>query len=247
VIELPPWTYTGQDAQRTVAHGPDLIDLVATSVPAGGEAHAADRARLGDLRVDAEEVRGRAAAGDGLADAVREVVRLRDEAAAVVREAGVLGPDAEGVVSHLAISDGGVPKRSVDEVEVGWRGVVGDRQAARQHHGRPWQALCLWSTEVIDDFVAQGDPLAPGRAGENITLTGLPWDRVRPGVRLRVGTVLCDVWAYALPCKKNAQWFADRRFDRMHHRHGPVSRVYAQVLEPGTIAVGDAATLLTGA
>ena len=245
MIELPPWTFTEQDAHRTIEHGPDLVDLLAASVP-GDEAHADVRSRLTELRDRAGEARARAAAPDALTDALRDVVAVREEAAAVVREAGVLGPDAEGVVSHLALSDGGVPKRSVEEVEVGWRGVVGDRQAARQHHGRPWQALCLWSTEVIDDFVAQGDPLAPGLAGENITVTGLPWERVRPGVRLRIGTVLCDVWAYALPCTKNAPWFADRRFDRMHHRHGPVSRVYAQVLEPGTIAVGDTAVLLTG-
>ena len=250
MIELPPWTFTEQDAHRTVEHGPDLIDLVAAAVPDDDAEHDAVRARLAGLRARAQEALADAAAPDAPPDAavaaLRTVVALRDEAAAAVREAGVLGPDAEGVVSHLAVSDGGVPKRSVEEVEVGWRGVIGDRQAARQHHGRPWQALCLWSTEVIDDFVAQGDPLAPGLAGENITVTGLPWERVRPGVRLRIGTVLCDVWAYALPCKKNAQWFADRRFDRMHHRHGPVSRVYAQVMEPGTIAVGDTVTLLTG-
>jgi MOSC domain-containing protein YiiM len=29
----------------------------------------------------------------------------------------------------------------------------------------------------------------------------------------------------------------------MHHDRGPVSRVYASVLEPGRITVGDAATL----
>ena len=193
VIELPPWTFTEQDAHRTVEHGPDLIDLVAAAVPDGTPDHDAVRARLAGLRARAQEALAAAAAPDAPPDAavaaLRTVVALRDEAAAAVREAGVLGPDAEGVVSHLAVSDGGVPKRSVEEVEVGWRGVVGDRQAARQHHGRPWQALCLWSTEVIDDFVAQGDPLAPGLAGENITVTGLPWERVRPGVRLRVGTV----------------------------------------------------------
>jgi hypothetical protein len=29
----------------------------------------------------------------------------------------------------------------------------------------------------------------------------------------------------------------------MHHERGPVSRVYATVLQPGVIAVGDAAVL----
>jgi MOSC domain-containing protein YiiM len=51
------------------------------------------------------------------------------------------------------------------------------------------------------------------------------------------------VSAYATPCKKNAAWFLDGRFGLMHERHGPVSRVYATVLEPGAVAVGDAVTL----
>ena len=116
--------------------------------------------------------------------------------------------------------------------------MLGDRQADRDNHGRPWQALCLWSTEVIDDFRAEGHPLAPGLAGENVTITGLPWARVRPGVQLRLGDVLAEVSAYAVPCRKNAAWFVDGRFDAMHHRHGPRSRVYATVLEPGTITHG---------
>jgi MOSC domain-containing protein YiiM len=62
-------------------------------------------------------------------------------------------------------------------------------------------------------------------------------------VRLRIGTVLCEASAYALPCRHNARWFSDGRFDRMHHREGPVSRVYATVLEQGSISPGDAAIL----
>ena len=132
-----------------------------------------------------------------------------------------------------------MPKAAVPEVAVDWRGVVGDRQAARQHHGRPWQALCLWSREVIDALNADGHRLRPGAAGENITIEDLPWADVRPGVRLRIGTVLCEASAYAEPCSKNAQWFAGGDFRAMHASKGPVSRVYATVLEPGRIATGD--------
>ena len=59
----------------------------------------------------------------------------------------------------------------------------------------------------------------------------------------RVGTVLCEVSAYALPCASNKPWFIDGDFHVMHHERGPVSRVYATVLEPGRIAVGDPAIL----
>lgn len=128
-------------------------------------------------------------------------------------------------------------------VEVTWGGVVGDRQATRRHHGRPWQALSLWSGEVIAALAAAGHPVTPGSAGENITLTGLDWSRVVPGARLRLGTVCAEVSAYAIPCKQIAGSFADGRFARIHHRFGPVSRVYATVLEPGSISLDDRAVL----
>ena len=49
--------------------------------------------------------------------------------------------------------------------------------------------------------------------------------------------------SYAVPCRHLAQWFTDGRFDRIHHRNGPLSRVYATVLEPGEVATGDDAVL----
>jgi MOSC domain-containing protein YiiM len=146
-------------------------------------------------------------------------------------------------VVQLSVSAGGVPKHPIQAADVTWKGMFGDRQATRLHHGRPWQALCIWSAEVIVDFQRAGHPLAAGRAGENITISGLPWAEVRPGVRLRIGTVLCEVSCYSLPCTNNAPWFLGGDFRLMHHERGPVSRVYATVLEPGHIATGDPAIL----
>ena len=99
------------------------------------------------------------------------------------------------------------------------------------------------TTDVIDALHAQGHPIAPGLAGENITLSGLAWADVRAGVRLRLGDVLCEVSAYALPCFQNKPWFVDGEFEVMHHERGNVSRVYATVLEPGSIAMGQPAVL----
>ena len=93
---------------------------------------------------------------------------------------------------------------------------------------------------MIDDFRADGHPLEPGRAGENITIRGLPWGEVRAGVRLQIGSVLCEVSAFALPCKSNSPWFIDGDFNLMHHERGPVT-VYATVLQPGRVAVSDVA------
>lgn len=154
---------------------------------------------------------------------------------------GAGAPTQEGTVVQVNASDGGVPKRPVKVAEVGDRGLVGDRQADRKHHGRPLQALCLWSLEVIEALQAEGHPVEAGAAGENLTLAGLDWSSLRPGTQLLIGDVLAEVSAWATPCAKNAQWFAAGDFKRMdHERHPGWSRAYAWVREPGTIRAGDA-------
>jgi hypothetical protein len=183
--------------------------------------------------------------GDGGGDGMLEAAWLGlrsiavsmadDELAGVVIEPGVL--------DQISISAGGVPKSAVQTAEVDRSGVRGDLHNSRIHHGRPWQALCLWSSEVIEDFVAAGHDLAPGAAGENLTIGGLDWDLVRPGVVVGIGEMRCEVSSYAVPCSKNARWFSGGDVDAMHHRHGPVSRVYATVVEPGPVAIGDAVLL----
>jgi MOSC domain-containing protein YiiM len=225
MISLGPYTFTTTDAQRTVSNADVVLDLYA----AGRDAAVVDALRptlTGDLEHDLERVwTAWTAAGPAL------------------RAAGELPDRQQGSVVQLNLSSGGLPKLPVDTAEVDWTGVVGDRQHTRMHHGRPWQALCLWSLEVIDAFRADGHPIAPGLAGENITVSGLHWPDVRPGVRIRVGAVLCEISSYAIPCSQNTDWFLDGEFTLMHHDRGPVSRVYATVLEPGRIATGDAAIL----
>lgn len=238
MIHLGPYRFSPTDARKTLAHADDLFDLLAEGLPVPA-AHAE--------RIDAHRATALAVVGDRSApdeERLRAVWDGWQAAAAVLRASGALGRTATGTVAHLAAGGGGVPKPLVPSVEVGFGGVVGDRQRTRRHHGRPWQALCLWSTEAVAAVARPGDDLAPGHCGENIGLTGVPWDRVRPGARLRIGTVTCELWAWALPCRTIARWFEGRQPDRIHHRHGPVSRIYAAVLEPGHIAVGDEAVLL---
>lgn len=160
-------------------------------------------------------------------------------------DAAARGTSAPGVIAGLFLSDGGVPKTAVDSVEVGYRGVMGDRQATRQHHGRPWQALCLWSTDVVASHAAAGHPIRPGSAGENVSIRGVDWSAWRPGERIRLGEVEATISAYAIPCTKNARWFADGNYERMSHERSDGSRLYAFVNRPGRISVGDRAVLQT--
>lgn len=145
-----------------------------------------------------------------------------------------------GVVHQINRSSGGVPKTAVPTAEIGRRGLVGDVQAARAHHGRPWQAVSLWSSDVIEALVAEGHPIVPGAAGENLTLAGLDWSTLQAGAILEIGPVRLQLSAPAVPCAKNNQWFADGDSRRMDHDlHPGWSRWYATVLTPGPINEGD--------
>ncbi len=163
--------------------------------------------------------------------------------AAARHEAGDV-VEMTGSVLQISASGGGVPKLAVDTADIGHRGVLGDVQAARQHHGRPWQALCLYSAERIEELNNEGHQLVPGAIGENLTITGVDWERMRSGLTMRIGEVTCVITAPAVPCAKNNRWFADGRSTRVSHDlHPGWSRWYASVLAPGTVSTGDAVAL----
>ena len=226
MYSVGPYQFTETDAERTVHFADQVFDLYAEGRDASVIEHLRPTAPTGELAAD-----------------LAAVWTSWMSAGPALRDAGQLPGRAEGTVTQLSVSLGGLPKLPVEAADVTWKGMNGDRQATRFHHGRPWQALCIWSAEVIDDFRRAGHNIAAGRAGENITISGLPWGDVRAGVRLRVGEVLCEVSCYALPCASNKPWFIDGDFRVIHHHCGPVSRVYATVLEPGRVSVGDGAVL----
>jgi MOSC domain-containing protein YiiM len=146
-----------------------------------------------------------------------------------------------GVIGQVSISKGGVPKLAVAEAEVTPGGVGGDRQRDQRHHGGPERAVCLFSLEVIERLRAEGHPIAPGTAGENITVSGVDWTLVQPGVRLRLGAAaLVEVTRFTTPCVNIAGSFAEGEYGRILEQvHPGESRVYARVLTPGRVRPGD--------
>ena len=149
-----------------------------------------------------------------------------------------------GRIHQISASNGGVPKLPLEEAAVDVNGVTVDRQADRRNHGGPERALCLYALERIEALRAEGHPIDPGSAGENVTTEGIDWDLVTPGSQLRLGEVEIEVTKYTEPCWKNAAWFADGDFTRMGQKpHPGWSRVYARVLSGGAIRPGDAVTL----
>ena len=148
---------------------------------------------------------------------------------------------ATGVVVSLNRSQGGVPKRVVEEAFVDSHGLEGDRQRNLKYHGGPDRALCLYSAERIEALQAEGHPIAPGTTGENVTIGGLPWDRMVPGVRLRIGAAIAELTSFADPCRTIRDSFIGGRSGRISQKaHPGWSRVYARVVEGGGVRVGDA-------
>lgn len=153
---------------------------------------------------------------------------------------------ATGRIVQISVSQGGVPKLPVESAEVTPQGVAGDRQKDLRYHGGPDRAVCLWSFEVIQTLQQQGHPIAPGSAGENITLAGFDWGTLKPGTKIQLGSDLqLEITDYAPPCRTTMNCFADRKFSRISQKHYPgSSRLYARVLTGGVIRPGDEAVLL---
>jgi len=144
-------------------------------------------------------------------------------------------------VHQVSLSDGGVPKQAVPFAQVTVEGVTGDRQRNRKYHGGRARAVCLFSLEVIDALRAEGHTIRPGSAGENVTLAGLDWPRLKPGDRLTIGDrVRLEITSYTEPCRQNARWFKDGDYGRIaQEQHPGWSRLYAQVLAEGSVREGD--------
>jgi MOSC domain-containing protein YiiM len=144
-------------------------------------------------------------------------------------------------VHQINISDGGVPKRPVLEAKITEQGLGGDRQRNLSVHGGPDRAVCLFSLELIERLQDEGHSIDAGLSGENLTLAGVEWELIKPGVELSVGPeVRLAVTSYTAPCSHNAQWFRDRDHQRISQKRNPGwSRVYAKVLRTGMVTPGD--------
>lgn len=141
---------------------------------------------------------------------------------------------------------GGVPKHPVPAAELTSDGVAGDMQRDREHHGGPSRAVSLFASERIAALRAEGHPIAPGSAGENLTISGIDWDAVAAGDRLRVGDwVELQITGYAAPCDTIGESFIDGEFRRISQKlHPGWSRLYARVISPGEVRPGDIVEVL---
>jgi MOSC domain-containing protein YiiM len=151
-------------------------------------------------------------------------------------------------IFQLNRSPGGLPKLGVREAEVNEFGLIGDDHNFPQIHGGPERALCLYSLELILELQAEGHSIFPGAVGENVTISGLNWNRMIPGQRLALGEeVVIEITTYTSPCNSIEDIFCDGKYQRISQKiHPGYSRVYARVLQPGRLVAGQIVQLLNG-
>lgn len=140
---------------------------------------------------------------------------------------------------------GGAPKLRVESARLGHERVEGDKQRYLKFHGGPMRAVCLFSTEVIEGLKTEGHPIYPGATGENLTISGLDWNQVTPGVQLQLGEAVVEVTDYTTPCKNIAHAFESGDFMRISQKKFPgQSRVYGKILVEAVVYEGDPVSII---
>ncbi|MGH9406320.1 MAG: MOSC domain-containing protein [Terriglobia bacterium] len=145
-----------------------------------------------------------------------------------------------GVLASINLSAGGIPKLAAPEGLITARGLAGDRQRDCIFHGGRDRAIVIYCLEIIEALQREGHPIRAGSAGENLTVTGLDWNLVAPGVLVTVGEVTLLVTKYCTPCYKIRGSFLAGDDSRISQKlHPGWSRVAARVLTGGTVRTGD--------
>ena len=150
--------------------------------------------------------------------------------------------EQRGRVLQVNVSPGGVPKLPVaGPVRVTRLGLEGDAHREETVHGGPHRAVALFAIEAIRRVAADGHPIAPGTAGENLTTEGIELARLPVGTRLAIGDELVlELSAPDNPCRTIRGSFSDGRFARiLILTHPTDSRMYARVLREGVVRAGD--------
>ena len=148
-----------------------------------------------------------------------------------------------------------IGKRSVDgPVAVQRLGLEGDEQADLTVHGGigkavyayPHEHYAFWQTVRAQAQVSLWDePLPPGSLGENLTVEGLLEDRLWIGDRLRLPNCVLAVSEPRFPCFKFNAAMGFKHAAKLMTQSGYCG-AYLAVIEPGSVAAGDAIDMLPG-
>ena len=143
------------------------------------------------------------------------------------------------VLGIFATEEGGVPKPSVDSIDVRLNGVYGERIRDTKHHGGPKRAVCILSNQTLESLQLDGHPITGGSTGENLLLD-VSEDHLGPGIRLKFRQVELEITTPAPPCKTIQDSFTEGDFKQLSHKLNPLrTRWYAQVTQEGIINSGE--------
>ena len=124
----------------------------------------------------------------------------------------------------------GIQKHDVHTAHfsVDW-GIDGDAHAGKWH-----RQVSLLSADKIEAFNQRGANVVPGAFGENLVVDGFDF-RARPvGTLLRCGDVLLEMTQIGKECHSHCEIYK-----KMGECIMPREGVFARVITPGTISVGD--------
>mgnify|MGYP000290274035 CR=1 FL=1 len=135
---------------------------------------------------------------------------------------------------HISEQKGTI-KRPVLTVEITPLGLAGDAHAGRWH-----RQVSLLDAEAVEQFTAKtGTPVAPGEFAENILLEGVPLSQAAPLDRLTVGSVELEITQIGKECHGPGCSVSQRVGTCLMPQEG----IFARVVKPGFVRVGDSAIL----
>lgn len=136
-----------------------------------------------------------------------------------------------GKVIAVCTSDRkGIQKKDVSTAHFSaeW-GIDGDAHAGKWH-----RQISLLSADKIEAFNKRGANVIPGAFGENLIVEGFDFRALPVGTLLRCNDVLLEMTQIGKECHSHCEIYK-KMGDCIMPREG----VFARVLEPGTISVGD--------
>lgn len=140
-----------------------------------------------------------------------------------------------GQVMAVCISEKkGTQKKGISEGHfIEEFGIENDAHAGKWH-----RQVSLLSYETIEAFKERGAEIGDGAFGENVIVKGIDLVHLPVGTKLSCGDILLEVTQIGKECHSHCEIY-QKMGDCIMPREG----VFARVLEPGSIAVGDEMTL----